>query len=269
MQIILSPVQKKALKGQAHHLDPVVLLGDAGLSPAVLKEIHHALDHHELIKVRLGGQDKAQRIAMAEEITSSTQSALVQLIGKLAVLWRPKPQAQPSATPRKPGTRQGFKKTLGAQADLPKVVSAPRARVRRSPAQATAYASAKAPKTPAAPRKTASANARSAAAPASPAPSTAQTRRARFLDETPQATPQSAADWATRRSTWDNRGDPDRFAKKRSASDSPRAGSKSGASTTARGAAKPTATRSGAARPSGAGRSAARPATSRSKKPAR
>ena len=72
-------------------LNPVVLLGAAGLTPAVLQEIDRALTAHELIKVRLAGMDRDARQAASEQISDSTSSAAVQLIGNVLVLYRPKP----------------------------------------------------------------------------------------------------------------------------------------------------------------------------------
>lgn len=90
--LMLDKAGRKALAAQAHPLNPVVLLGAAGLTPAVLQEIDRALRAHELIKVRLAGMDREARQAATDEITDSTSSAAVQLIGNVLVLFRPKPE---------------------------------------------------------------------------------------------------------------------------------------------------------------------------------
>ena len=87
--LLLEKAERKALA--AHPLNPVVLLGAAGLTPAVLQEIDRALAAHELIKVRLAGMDRDARQAASEQISDSTSSAAVQLIGNVLVLYRPKP----------------------------------------------------------------------------------------------------------------------------------------------------------------------------------
>jgi len=91
LPIALTPADRKALRARAHHLDPVVMIGDAGLSRAVLAEADRALGAHELIKIRVLGDDRAQRQALLTEICSALGCAPVQSIGKLLVVYRPKP----------------------------------------------------------------------------------------------------------------------------------------------------------------------------------
>ena len=79
-----------ALKARAHHLNPVVMIGQHGLTDAVIKETDAALAAHELIKVRVAGDDRAERVAAAEALCEATGAFLVQHIGKLLVLWREK-----------------------------------------------------------------------------------------------------------------------------------------------------------------------------------
>lgn len=88
----MRPVERKALKARAHALDPVVHLGDKGLSDAVLAEIGRALDAHELIKVRAGGMDRAAREAALAEICARLNAQAVQHIGKVLVLFRARPE---------------------------------------------------------------------------------------------------------------------------------------------------------------------------------
>jgi RNA-binding protein len=86
----LTPAERSSLRAEAHVLSPVVMIGDAGLTAAVLKEIDGALNSHGLIKVRVFGDDREARIAMYETICDKLDAAPVQHIGKLLVLFRPK-----------------------------------------------------------------------------------------------------------------------------------------------------------------------------------
>ena len=90
--IQLSPAQRKEHRAAAHHLDPVVLIGAEGLTPAVEKEVDSALNAHGLIKVRVFGDDRAAREAIFERLTDQLSAAPIQHIGKLLVLWRPMPE---------------------------------------------------------------------------------------------------------------------------------------------------------------------------------
>ena len=76
------------LKARAHHLTPVVMVGQHGLTESVIKETDAALTAHELIKVRVLGDDRAERIAICEALCEAVDAQLVQHIGKLLVLWR-------------------------------------------------------------------------------------------------------------------------------------------------------------------------------------
>lgn len=86
----LTPAERSALRSEAHALAPVVLIGDAGLTPSVLKEIDANLNAHGLIKVRVFGDDRDARIEMYESICEELDAAPIQHIGKLLVLYRPK-----------------------------------------------------------------------------------------------------------------------------------------------------------------------------------
>lgn len=88
-EIILSRDVRLALRAQAHHLDPVVLLGANGLTDAVMKEIDRELKAHELIKVRVPTDDREERAAIFEKVAEALGAARVQMIGKLLILWRP------------------------------------------------------------------------------------------------------------------------------------------------------------------------------------
>ncbi len=86
----LTPSQRSALKAQAHSLHPVVMIGDAGLTDAVMKEIDASLNAHGLIKVRVFGDDRMNRISILQEICTTLDAAPIQHIGKLLVIYRPK-----------------------------------------------------------------------------------------------------------------------------------------------------------------------------------
>ena len=89
--IELTPAERKAHRAEAHHLDPVVMIGADGLTPAVVKETDAALNAHGLIKIRVLGDDRAAREAIYQELAHELNAAPIQHIGKLLVLWRPKP----------------------------------------------------------------------------------------------------------------------------------------------------------------------------------
>ena len=86
---ILSTKQKQFLKGLAHHLSPVVMLGGNGLTEGVLAEIDNELNHHELIKVKIAGADRETKQLIIDAIVRETQSSNVQTIGHILVLYRP------------------------------------------------------------------------------------------------------------------------------------------------------------------------------------
>ena len=105
-QIQLTIAERKAHRAQAHHLDPVVMIGNDGLTAAVKKEVNAALNAHGLIKVRVLGDDRAQREEMYQSLADELGAAPIQHIGKLLVLWRPKPpKAKAEDEDRMPGPR--------------------------------------------------------------------------------------------------------------------------------------------------------------------
>ena len=79
---------KKFLRAKAHILKPVVITGQHGASPQVLSEIQRALDHHELIKVRVNAGDREQRQSLIQEILAATSAELIQSIGHIITLYR-------------------------------------------------------------------------------------------------------------------------------------------------------------------------------------
>lgn len=102
----ISPAQRRQLKAQAHALNPVVSIAQHGLTESVLKEIDTCLKAHELIKIRVYGDDRQARAAYLTTICTQLAAAPVQQIGKLLVVWRPRPaattSASPGSTPRPP-----------------------------------------------------------------------------------------------------------------------------------------------------------------------
>ncbi len=108
-EIELTPKQRQQLKGAAHRLDPVVLLGAGGLTDAVVREIDRALTAHELIKVRVPGDDRVEREDIFRTVAERLGAARVQSIGKLLVLFRPKPDEAkaPGTAPRARGALAG------------------------------------------------------------------------------------------------------------------------------------------------------------------
>lgn len=84
----LTPAQRQFLKGLAHNRQPVVMIGNQGLTAAVLKEIERGLDAHELIKIKAASDDPETRRAWLEEICTATGAAPVQQIGRILVIFR-------------------------------------------------------------------------------------------------------------------------------------------------------------------------------------
>jgi RNA-binding protein len=102
----LSIAERKVHRAEAHHLDPVVMIGNDGLTPAVIKETDAALSAHGLVKVRVLGDERAARDAMYNQLADQLGAAPIQHIGKLLVLWRPKPDKEKAVDEdRKPGPR--------------------------------------------------------------------------------------------------------------------------------------------------------------------
>jgi putative YhbY family RNA-binding protein len=107
----LTSAERRALRARAHHLNPIVMVGEAGLTPAVLHELEVALKSHELIKVRVLGDDRDRRAGIESEMCAALDATEIQTIGKVIVLYRPRPEdearAGPSSRrrPRKPRFR--------------------------------------------------------------------------------------------------------------------------------------------------------------------
>lgn len=84
----LTPTQRRFLRARAHYLQPVVLVGNAGLSPAVKKEIDLKLKHHELIKIKIDNDDREARAQILTNICNDLAAAPVQKIGKILIVYR-------------------------------------------------------------------------------------------------------------------------------------------------------------------------------------
>jgi RNA-binding protein len=95
----LSPSQKRYLRGLAHNLKPVILTGNKGVTPAVIKELFNALDQHELVKVRLG-DDRNERKSQIVELGEAVKAELVQSIGRVACFYRRNEEKPKLALPR-------------------------------------------------------------------------------------------------------------------------------------------------------------------------
>lgn len=87
----LTEKQRRHLRGLAHPLNPVILIGGGGLSEGVIAETARALHDHELIKVKVRGAEREARDTMLDQLASATQSTLVTRIGHVAVLYRRRP----------------------------------------------------------------------------------------------------------------------------------------------------------------------------------
>jgi len=96
----LSNAQNRSLRGQAHHLKPVVMVGQHGLKESIHEEIDIALDSHELIKVKIAA-DKEDRISIADTIIKNSHAELIQHIGQMVILFRRNPEKPKIIIPSK------------------------------------------------------------------------------------------------------------------------------------------------------------------------
>ena len=97
---------RKALRADAHHLVPVVMIGSEGLTDSIKKEVDLALNAHGLIKIRVLGDDRIARTQMLLDLTQNLNAAAIQHIGKLLVLWRPKAEKPKTVDEkRRPGPK--------------------------------------------------------------------------------------------------------------------------------------------------------------------
>ena len=93
--------ERRALRARAHGLNPVVSISQNGLSEAVMREIAHSLDSHELIKIRVYNDEREVREQYLSAICEQLGAAPVQHIGKLLVIWRPAPEGKSKPSPRR------------------------------------------------------------------------------------------------------------------------------------------------------------------------
>ena len=100
MILDLTSAERRSLRARAHALHPVVMVGDGGLTTPVLNEIHRNLVSHELIKIRVMAAEHAARAQFLGEICTTLHAAPVQHIGKILVIYRPRP-AETVAAPKK------------------------------------------------------------------------------------------------------------------------------------------------------------------------
>jgi RNA-binding protein len=146
--LTITSIERRELRAKAHHLHPVVAIGQHGLTPSVLREIDVNLRAHQLIKVRAFSDIRGERDAMMGQICAKLNAAPVQHIGKLLILWRPAPKeavlkekparATPTTGRRTPVAIRGSGKPTGKARGAGKkgktmAKSAPQARRPRSP----------------------------------------------------------------------------------------------------------------------------------------
>jgi RNA-binding protein len=101
MSTALTSSQSRFLRGQAHDLKALLQIGAKGLTPAFLAELDAVLEQHELVKVKIGAEDRETRDVMIGEIIEKSGAALVQRIGHVAVLYRPSKDHRQIVLPRK------------------------------------------------------------------------------------------------------------------------------------------------------------------------
>ena len=100
MSTLLTNPQKRYLRGLAHALKPVLMVGAKGVTPAVLAELEQALEQHELVKVKVAAEDREVRDALVADLARRADAALVQRIGHVAILYRPSKDHRHIVLPR-------------------------------------------------------------------------------------------------------------------------------------------------------------------------
>jgi putative YhbY family RNA-binding protein len=122
----VSSDQRAELRSQAHALKPVVLVGAEGLTDAVLSEIKVHLGAHQLIKIRVFGDEREARLAIYEQICDQLNAAPIQHIGKLLVIWKPEAAAKPAAKTKRgtlPSAREAAVEAKPGKGRAPRVVT--------------------------------------------------------------------------------------------------------------------------------------------------
>jgi len=92
MPTALTARERAHLKARAHALEPVVQAGSSGVTDTLVAEVDRALTAHELIKVKVGADDREERVAIGDEICGRTGATAVHRVGKVLILWRPRPE---------------------------------------------------------------------------------------------------------------------------------------------------------------------------------
>lgn len=100
MPVALTAAQTRFLRGQAHDLKALLQIGNKGVTPAFIAELDAVLEQHELVKVKVAGEDRDARDRMIEELADKADAALVQRIGHTAVLYRPSKERRHIVLPR-------------------------------------------------------------------------------------------------------------------------------------------------------------------------
>jgi len=106
MPIVLTAAQNRFLRGQAHDLKAMLQVGGKGVTDAVVAEVAAALEHHELIKVKIAATDREARDAIIDALVERSDAALVQRIGHVAILYRPSEEQRRIVLPRGAGARE-------------------------------------------------------------------------------------------------------------------------------------------------------------------
>lgn len=100
MPIALTNAQTRFLRGQAHGLKAILQVGGKGISQTLVDEVIGALEHHELIKVKIATDDRDGRQQLGEELASRADAAVVQRIGHVLILYRPSLERRQIVLPR-------------------------------------------------------------------------------------------------------------------------------------------------------------------------
>lgn len=125
----MSIARRSELRALAHALKPVVIIGDKGLTDAVMAEIDRSLAAHELVKVKAATDEREARAAWMAEICEKLEAHPVQSIGKILVLWREKPVKEaPEAPAAKPAPARRARKPVAAEAPKAKPRGRPQPR---------------------------------------------------------------------------------------------------------------------------------------------
>lgn len=96
----LSQNQKKFLRGLAHGLNPIIIIGSQGVTDNLMAELERALTHHELLKVKMAAGEREERQAVIDYVVKQTKSQLVQSVGKMFVIYRARPKDSQLTLPK-------------------------------------------------------------------------------------------------------------------------------------------------------------------------